>query len=170
MFSRIFMKHSEAGNKDLRTIQTGTSMASTVDQPSPEKRERSDSEVSLFRLYLLRAVYLFGVVRGVFFILPPLIHPTGSGMMASVLGGLWVFAIFGIRYPLQILPIFLFEFIWKTIWVLDFKLPQWINGGGAPQSSADLISYGVFLTLLGLIIPWGYVYHHYIKKPGDRWR
>jgi hypothetical protein len=91
-------------------------------------------------------------------------------MIDSILGGLWVCGIFGLRYPLQILPIFLFEFIWKTIWVLDFKLPQWINGGGSPQSSEDLLTMGGFLILLGLIIPWGYVYRHYIRKPGDRWR
>ena len=145
-------------------------MASTVDSPSSGKSERNDGDVSLFRLYLLRATYLFGAVRGALFILPPLIQPTGRGMIDSIMAGLWVGTIFGLRYPLQLLPVLLFEFIWKTIWLLDFKLPQLINGGSSPESSEDLIALGVFLTLLGLLIPWGYVYHHYIKKPGDRWR
>jgi hypothetical protein len=24
--------------------------------------------------------------------------------------------------------------------------------------------------VFGLIIPWGYVWRHYVKQPGDRWR
>lgn len=145
-------------------------MAATVAPPSPAKRERGDGEVSLFRLYFLRAIYLLLAVGGVFTTAPQLIHPTGRGLTDSIFGGFWLCAIFGVRYPLQILPIFLFGFVWKTIWVLDFLLPQWIDAGGTPKLSADIIQEAVVLTLLGLVIPWGYVYRHYVKKPGDRWR
>ncbi|HYI47061.1 MAG TPA: hypothetical protein VEX35_01220 [Allosphingosinicella sp.] len=124
------------------------------------------------RLYVLRANYLLWVVAGLFMALPPLIQPApgARGMMDSMFGGLWVMGVFGLRYPLQMLPIFLFEFVWKTIWVLAFGLPQWMAGAGSPRLSNDLISIGNGPILFGLIIPWGYVWRNYVKAPAERWR
>jgi len=134
--------------------------------------DRGDREVSLVRLYVLRANYLVWAVAGAFLALPPLIDsdPTARGMIDSMFGGLWVMGILGVRYPLQMLPIFLFEFVWKTIWVLAFGLPQWLAGTGSPRLGDDLISIGNGPILFGLVIPWGYVYRHYIKQAGARWR
>jgi hypothetical protein len=135
-------------------------------------RGSADSEVSLLRLYVLRANYLLWVIAGLLLAVPPLIAhgPTERGMIDSMFGGLWVMGIFGLRYPLRMLPIFLFEFVWKTIWLLAFGLPQWLAGAGSPRLSDDLISIGNGPILFGLIIPWGYVWRHYVKQPGDRWR
>ena len=35
--------------------------------------------------------------------------------------GLWVMSFIGLRHPLRMLPIFLFEFVWKTIWLLALR-------------------------------------------------
>ena len=78
--------------------------------------------------------------------------------------------ILGVRYPLQMLPIFLFEFAWKTIWLLAFGLPQWLAGTGSPRLSVDLLEIGLFPFVFALIIPWGYVWRHYVTAPADRWR
>ncbi|HEX8232102.1 MAG TPA: hypothetical protein VF559_01975 [Caulobacteraceae bacterium] len=147
-------------------------MASSLAPTSPSPRGRGDSEVSLARLYVLRANYLVWAVAGVFVALPPLItpDPTARGMIDSMFGGLWVMGLLGVRYPLQMLPIFLFEFVWKTIWVLAFGLPQWLAGGGSPRLNEDLIAIGNGPILFGLIIPWGYVYRHYVRQPAERWR
>jgi len=147
-------------------------MALTIPSGPPRPWERGENEVSLVRLYVLRANYLLWVVAGLFMALPPLIlpGPGARGMIDSMFGGLWVMGVFGLRYPLQMLPIFLFEFVWKTIWVLAFGLPQWIAGVGSPRLSNDLISIGNGPILFGLIIPWGYVYRHYIKQSAERWR
>ena len=130
------------------------------------------SEVSLFRLYLLRANYLIWAGAGFFLALPPLIDhgATARGMIDSMFAGLWVMGLLGLRYPLQVLPIFLFEFVWKSVWLVAYGLPQWLAGTGSPQLSEDLISIGNGPILFGLIIPWGHVWHHYIKKPAERWR
>lgn len=85
-------------------------------------------------------------------------------------GGLWVMGIIGVRYPLQMLPIFLFEFVWKTIWLLAFGLPQWISGTGSARLNDDLIGIGNGPILFGLVIPWGYVWRHYVREPAERWR
>src|SRR3954453_8187954 len=76
-----------------------------------------ESEVSLARLYVLRAMYLLLVIGGGIVFLPQLIghEPTARGVIPSMLGALWALACFGLRYPLQMLPILLFELVWKTI-------------------------------------------------------
>lgn len=131
-----------------------------------------DREVSLFRLYLLRANYLLWAVAGLFLALPPLIDhgATDRGMIDSMFAGLWVMGVLGIRYPLQMLPIFLFEFAWKTVWLLAFGLPQWVSGPVTLRLREDLLGIGNGPILFGLIIPWGYVWRHYIGKPAERWR
>jgi hypothetical protein len=147
-------------------------MASTVASPSPDAKGTRDSEVSLARLYLLRAMFLVWVVAGVFLALPPLIdpEPMARGMLPSMLVGLWVTGFFGLRYPLQMLPIFLFEFVWKTIWLIAFGLRQWMSGVASPRLGEDLLSIGTGPVLFAIVIPWGYVYRHYIRQPAERWR
>ncbi len=147
-------------------------MASTVDSATPGTKERRDGEVPLWRLYVLRAMFLVFVVGGFIVHVPWLIDPEPDrrGMIDGMLAGLWVMSFFGLRYPLQMLPIFLFEFVWKTIWLLAFGLPQWLAGRIDPQLSEDLWMIGLGPVVFGLIIPWGYVWRHYVKQPAERWR
>ena|SRR5215213_8275972 len=70
------------------------------------------SEVSTFRLYLLRAMYVFVAVGSAIFKLAPTIrHPENlspqDSVIVSVLGGFAILAVMGIRYPLKMLPPFL---------------------------------------------------------------
>ena len=147
-------------------------MAAIDGSDPPAASPSRDSEVSLLRLYLLRANYLLWTAGGLIMALPALIDPdpAARGMIESMLGGLWVMGVFGLRYPLQMLPIFLFEFVWKTIWLLAFGLPQWIRGGASDRLTEDLIGIGNGPLLFGVIIPWGYVWRHYFKEPTERWR
>ena len=131
-----------------------------------------DREVSLTRLYLMRALCVFVAAWGFLNVLPGLMdhEPDARGVFASMVGGLWIVACFGIRYPLQILPLFLLEFTWKSVWFLAFGLPQWISGVGSPQLKQDLMDIGAFPLVMAVFIPWGYVWRHYVKAPGERWR
>ncbi len=131
------------------------------------------TQVSLFRLYLLRALYLFMVIGLVFHTWPGIVHhrlslPLMTGVGWSMLGAVSVLALIGLRHPLQMLPVLFFEIIWKTIWLLAFALPLWLAG----QMDADT-AQSVFECVLEVIIliamPWRYVIHHYIINPGDRW-
>lgn len=110
-------------------------MASPAAAASPAASAAVESEVSLARLYVLRAMYLLLVIGGAAVFLPELMshEPTARGVIPSMLGGLWVLAVFGLRYPLQMLPLLLFELVWKTIWLLDYELPQWVAGVNTPQ-------------------------------------
>jgi hypothetical protein len=129
-----------------------------------------EREVSLARIYVLRAMYLLLVGGGAIVFLPQLIHhdPTAHGVIPSMLGGLWVLACFGLRYPLQMLPILLFELAWKTIWLIDYGLPQWRAGVHTPQFTEDFKAIALGVILIP-VIPWGFVFRHYLKMPGARW-
>lgn len=144
-----------------------TLAAATVSPAAPAALE---SEVSLARLYVLRAMYLLLVIGGGIFFLPQLIghEPTARGIIPSMLAGMWLLACFGLRYPLQMLPILLFELAWKTIWLVDYGLPQWRAGVHTPVFKEDFKAIAMGLILIP-IIPWGYVARHYLKKPGARW-
>jgi hypothetical protein len=143
-------------------------IAATASSAAPGPAE---SEVSLARLYVLRAMYLVLVIGGAVFFLPQLIshEPTARGVIPSMLGALWVLACFGLRYPLQMLPILLFELAWKTIWLLDYGLPQRMAGVNTQVFKEDFKMIALGPVIFILVIPWGYVFRHYLKKPGVRW-
>lgn len=135
------------------------------------------SEVSTFRLYVLRAMYVFTVVGLAIEKLPALLHPAslspGDSVILSVLGATALLAVVGIRYPIKMLPLLFFEFVWKSIWVLVFGLPLLLSGRLDPSVSfggtETLIACLVGIVLVPLVLPWGYVFNQYVKASGDRW-
>jgi hypothetical protein len=131
-------------------------------------------EVSLFRLYTLRIAYLIMSAGLGAFIWPNVIHHTNEfaakhGIQVALLAGLGLTAALGLRYPLKMLPILLFELTWKAIYLIAFALPLWsthqINDATAEDIQAVLMVV-IFIPL----IPWRYVFTHYVLKHGDRWR
>ena len=143
--------------------------AATVAPAAPASVE---SELSLVRLYVLRAMYLLIVIGGGIAFLPQLFghEPTARGVIPSLLAGVWVLACFGLRYPVQMLPLLLFELVWKTIWLVDYGIPQRMAGVNTATFAEDFKAIALGPLLLIPILPWGYVYRHYVKKAGERWR
>ena len=131
------------------------------------------SEISTFRLYLLRAMYVFTVVGLAIEKLPALLHPAnlspGDSVILSVLGATALLAVVGIRYPLKMLPLLFFEFVWKAIWLLVFGLPLVLSGQLGPETTETLTACLMGVVLVPLVTPWGYVLEHYVRAPGDRW-
>lgn len=131
-------------------------------------------EVSIFRLYTLRLAYLILAVGLGVFIWPAVIHHTSEhairyGVQLALLAGIGATAVLGLRYPLQMLPLLLFEIIWKTIYLAAFALPLWsahqINAGAAEDIKACL-----WVVIFLFLIPWRYVFAHYVLQRGDRWK
>ena len=86
-----------------------------------------------------------------------------------MLVALSLLAFLGLRYPLQMLPILLFELAWKFIWVTVVVLPLWIDNQMDPATLKVFYSCIVVLIVLA-VIPWRYVVAQYVTKQGDRWR
>jgi hypothetical protein len=136
------------------------------------------SEVSTFRLYLLRAMYVFMAVGlAIFKLGPAILHPEALSpqdtVIVCVLGAFALLAVVGIRYPLKMLPLLFFEFVWKAIWVVAFGLPLLLSGQLDPNVSfggtETLVNCLLGIVLVPLVTPWGYVLKQYLKVPGDRW-
>lgn len=127
------------------------------------------------RLYLLRASYLMMSVFLTTQILPQVVvrgtqYPHMSGVARALLAALGLVALLGIRYPVRMLPILLFELAWKTIWLLAIGLPLRIAhqlDAGQAQTLIDC-TFGVVLCLI--VIPWPYVIDTYFRAAGDRWK
>ena len=85
------------------------------------------NEVSLVRLYALRATYLLIVVGLGIEIWPGIIHHEKpwelmQGVVNCVLAAVSLLALLGLRYPLQMLPLLFFEMVWKSIWLIVVAL------------------------------------------------
>ncbi len=132
------------------------------------------TDVSLLRLYALRAAYLF-VAAGLAATVWPLLithspqWPLMNGVVCSMLGALSVLAAFGIRYPLQMLPVLLFEVAWKSIWLIAVALPLW-SANQLDARTWETVRDCALVAILIPIIPWRYVIAQYVTRPGDRWR
>jgi hypothetical protein len=148
-------------------------IATTHDAANNETQQANVvHEVSLIRIYVLRATYLLLVIGLGGMIVPDLVsHPVISrGVIPSLLGAVWVLAFVGLKYPLEMLPLLMFEFAWKSIWMVAYGLPQWSAGQLPPTFAEDSFNIGLGVILMPLVIPWGYVYRHYVRQSGARWR
>ena len=123
------------------------------------------SEVSLLRLYLMRAFYLLILLGVGSMALPALTGPTPLDPLDAVAFGFWgalaLLAAIGLRYPLQMVPLIFVQLVYKTIWLLAVALPLWRAGAPFDAETADFtraMAIGVAADLI--VMPWGYVFAH----------
>lgn len=132
------------------------------------------NEVSVLRLYVLRATYLL-IVLGVGTMIWPLLMGSPEsvehfrGVTWCLLSTVALLALLGLRYPLKMLPLLFFELVWKATWIITIGVP--LKSGGQLEGA---FSETWFANVLGLVIvplaiPWGYVIRSYAREPGDRW-
>lgn len=130
--------------------------------------------VPLWRLYLLRAGYLMvaiglGVTKW-----PLLIHHAEpwtlmEGVVNCMLAAMGLLAFLGVRYPLQMLPVLLFEAAWKLIWLAVVALPLWTTQQ-MDAATREMTSEILWVVIVLAVIPWRHVFTQYVTKHGDRWR
>ncbi len=128
-------------------------------------------DVSLFRLYLLRALYLGDFILLGLSVWPGIVTHRGwanplEGVGVAVWGALSLLALIGVRYPLKMLPLLFLQFSYKIIWVLAVAVPRIHTG--APTWYMKPMLVGAIVE--PLLMPWGYIWRAYIRQPGDRWR
>jgi hypothetical protein len=128
--------------------------------------------VSLPRLYALRAMYLLVVVGLGLLILPQLPGSWNASFEAGVvdcmLAAFWALCVLGLRYPLQMIPVLLWELAWKTVWFAAVALPKWLSGHVDPATEANAYACAL-VVLVPIVMPWGYVMHHYLRGAGAPW-
>ena len=102
---------------------------------------------------------------------PAMIHHPAAwdpvkGVAFSFWAALSTLSIFGLRYPLKMLPLLLLQLLYKSIWVVAVALPAWPEFRSTELTGIML--WGAVVDFI--VIPWPYVLANYFKKPGDRWR
>ncbi|WP_448616433.1 hypothetical protein [Modestobacter sp. URMC 112] len=132
------------------------------------------TEVSLPRLHLMRLGYLVMAVGLAVTKWPLLIDdsrpwPLMEGVVTCMLVALSVLSFVGLRHPVKMLPVLLFELAWKVIWVAVVALPLWVGDQLDPATAEVFTSCLVVLIVLA-VIPWRYVSAQYVQARGDRWR
>jgi hypothetical protein len=130
--------------------------------------------VSLARLYFLRFGYLLVAVGLVVTKWPLLLHhpahwPLMDGVETSMLVAMSLLFILGLRYPLQMLPILLFESLWKLIWVSVVVAPLWA-AGRMDAATWQVVGACAVVLVVVAVIPGRYVVTSYLTQHGDRWR
>ena len=128
-------------------------------------------EISTFRLYLMRTLYLLMFVGfGSLMWRAILNHKGAWDPLHGVAFCFWVAlsALMGVglRYPLQMLPLIFLQLLYKVVWLIVVA-PSLPSVG----QSTQLIKIFVIVAAADLIIiPWPYVLTNYVMKRGDRWR
>jgi hypothetical protein len=133
-----------------------------------------DQEVPTRRLNLMRFGYAFMGVGLAIVKWPVLIQnaqsvPVMEGVVACLLTAMSLLAFLGLRYPVRMLPILLFEVIWKVIWIVAVAIPQLVSDEMNAATHEVLFSCS-FIVIIIAVIPWRYAWRRYVRTPGDAWR
>ncbi len=147
-----------------------TTDAATVTR---ETKSRDSTGLPLYRLHMMRGGYLL-MGLGLAFVKWPLLPnadslPVFEGVVACVLTAMSLLALLGLRYPVKLLPVLLFESAWKLIWLAAVALPKAVSGNLDAATEEVLISCSLVVVVLA-VTPWSYVWRTYVRASGDRWR
>jgi hypothetical protein len=133
-----------------------------------------EGALSLRRLYLLRFGYLFmggglAVEKWPSFVAHHGSWPLHEGIVECILLAMSLLALLGLRYPVKMLPILVFESLWKLTWLAVVALPR-LLGGGLDTATNEKFTSILFVVVVLAVVPWGYVVRHYLVARGDPWR
>jgi hypothetical protein len=150
---------------------TATAHTPAASDPSPSV---DAAELPLWRLHAMRVGYaVMGV--GLALVKWPLVinydqsFPLYEGVVALLLTAMSFLAFLGLRYPVRLMPILIFEVLWKLIWVGVVALPAAATGSVDTAMWKVLVNCSLVVLILA-VVPWGYVWRHYVVATGDRWR
>jgi hypothetical protein len=133
-------------------------------------RTHAAPRLSIPRLHLLRVGYL---VLGVGIAVKkwPLLFqqpwPLAEGVVTCMLVALSLLAFVGLRHPLRMLPVLLFESAWKLIWLTVVALPLWTSGR-LDEATGEVAFACLWLVIILAAIPWGHVWAQYVTARGER--
>jgi hypothetical protein len=118
------------------------------------------NEPTKLRCNLLRLLYLIMAAGLAITVWPSVLsHDTvqahsgpGAQSMMAAMGAL---AVIGLRFPLKMLMLLVFEVFWKLIFLLSFALPLWLTGQPDAASWENVWACLIAMAFIP-IIPWRY--------------
>jgi hypothetical protein len=144
----------------------------TSDASTGRPSSAPEADLSKTRLIILRALYALIVVGLALFVWPAYLAQLPApahyhGVTMTMLAAFSILCAVGIRYPLQMLPILLWELLWKAMWLLLIALPRWTAGtmdAATTQTAIDCLT----VVLVLAAVPWGYVARNHVLRPAER--
>src|SRR3954451_8928682 len=92
--------------------------------------------------------------------------PLYEGIVAVLLTAMSLLAFLGLRYPVRLLPILLFETLWKVIWLSVVALPA-VMASDVDQAMSETIFSCSLVVIIVAVIPWRYVWQRHVLAKGD---
>jgi hypothetical protein len=142
----------------------------------PEVAVKSQRAVPMtlpvYRLNLMRGGYLLMAI-GLTLVKWPLLPQVASlpaidGAQICILTAVSLLAYLGVRYPIGMLPILVFEVLWKVLWLALVALPHLIaNDLSGPTE--NLLFTILFVVPVIAVTPWDFVWKRFAATPGERW-
>ena len=156
------------------TVSAPRSRTLTRSANGGETKEETAAGLSVRRLNVMRIGYaVMGI--GIAARNWPLIigrsepWPLYEGVTKYLLVAMGLLALLGLRYPVKMLPILLFESAWKLLWLSAIAVPLWIRDDMSSATS-EVAGSVLWVVIILAVIPWRYVFTQYVTKPGDAWR
>ena len=163
-----------SGNKTATTVISDETIARTSRIVDPAADATAvDEQLSTRRLNIMRSGYAFMGV-GLAIVKWPLLLdapslPVMEAVVTCLLTAMSLLAFLGLRYPVRMLPILLFEVTWKLIWIGTVAIPHLVSGD-MNAATRDVLFNCTFVVLIIAVIPWRYAWRRYVRTPGDAWR
>ena len=134
----------------------------------PFKRNYKHHEgVRNINIFLLRALFLLMFLFLSYDSWSHIFEHTGTWKNSDAAawcmwGSYSIISFIGVIRPLKMLPIIIFDIIYKTAWLLIVAYPLWIKGelAGSPAEEMTHVFLGVIFFIVAM--PWGYFFRTYI--------
>jgi hypothetical protein len=144
-----------------------------TDATTATARTAVDEELSPRRLNVMRFGYAFmglglAIVKWPLLIQDAASLPLMDGVVTCLLTAMLILAFLGLRYPVRMLPILLFEVAWKVLWIAVIAIPRLVADDMNAATQEVLFSCS-FVVIIIAVIPWGYVARRYVRTPGNAW-
>lgn len=139
--------------------------------PAPDQ---SLPAVAFWRVTLLRLIYCLIAIGLTSFVWQQLFFesadwPLMRGIAKSMMGAMALLCMIGVFHPLKMLPVMLFEMLWKLLWLAIIALPAWLNERWTDDIQSVFYE-SIGIVILFVIIPWDYVWAKFIRQKDEPWR
>lgn len=75
----------------------------------------------------------------------------------------------GVRHPIGMLPILMFEVAWKALWLALVAMPHLVANDLVGARESLLFSI-LFVVPIIAVTPWDFVWKRFATTPGERWK
>ncbi|MEU0096856.1 hypothetical protein [Kribbella sp. NPDC006257] len=92
-----------------------------------------------------------------------------DGVVVCLLTGMSLLAFVGLRYPVRMLPILLFEVTWKLLWIGVVAIPD-LAADTLDDATKQVLINCSLVVLIIAVIPWRHAWIRFARTSGDTWR